>query len=98
MFDPGIAVGGPAAQAYERLATDGRLAMRVRAALSLKPSDSLDAWVASAVGERAQHVSSLFQTPAVKFFADGVLEGHTAYLGESYADRPVILCAHAFYC
>jgi hypothetical protein len=88
VFDPGIAVGGPAAQAYERLAAGGRLAMRVRAALSLRPSDSLEAWVASAVDERAQHCSPLFQTPAVKFFADGVLEGHTAYLGESYADRP----------
>ena len=28
----------------------------------------------------------MFQTPAVKVFADGVVEGHTAYLDEPYAD------------
>ena len=37
---------------------------------------------------RAEHTSPLFQTPAAKFFADGVLEGHTAFLTEDYADRP----------
>ena len=28
----------------------------------------------------------MFKTPAVKIFADGVVEGHTAYLNEPYAD------------
>jgi predicted amidohydrolase YtcJ len=28
----------------------------------------------------------MFRTPAVKIFADGVVEGHTAYLNEPYAD------------
>ena len=28
----------------------------------------------------------MFKTPAVKIFADGVVEGHTAYLDEPYAD------------
>ncbi len=88
VFDPGIAPGGPAAQAYERLARAGRLTMTVRAALSLEPADPLDAWLAAATNERAGHASPLFRTPAVKFFADGVLEGHTAFLGASYADRP----------
>ena len=88
VFDPGVIVGGPAAQAYERLARDGRLTVTVRAALGLNPGDPLDAWLPAAVAERAAHTGPLFQTPAVKFFADGVLEGRTAYLGEDYADRP----------
>ena len=29
----------------------------------------------------------MFETPAVKVFADGVIEGHTAYLDEPYAGR-----------
>jgi predicted amidohydrolase YtcJ len=88
VFDPRVTVGGPAARAYEKLAGDGRLTMFVRAALDLGPTDPLEVWLASAVAERAGHTSALFETPAVKFFADGVLEGHTAYLNESYADRP----------
>ncbi len=88
VFDPGIAVGGAAVQAYEELARDGRLTMVVRAALHLQPTDAPDKWLATACAERDRHTSALFQTTAVKFFADGVLEGHTAYLNESYADRP----------
>jgi predicted amidohydrolase YtcJ len=43
-------------------------------------------WLPSAKAERAKHTSPMFKTPAVKVFADGVVEGHTAYLDEPYAD------------
>ncbi len=40
----------------------------------------------AAKAERARHTNDMFRTPAVKIFADGVVEGHTAYLNEPYAD------------
>jgi hypothetical protein len=60
--------------------------MRVRAALTLDPEEDLAAKVAAFAAERALHTTPYFQTPAVKFFADGVIEGHTGYLDEPYAD------------
>jgi predicted amidohydrolase YtcJ len=88
VFDPGIPAGGPAAKAYERLARAGKLTMRVRAALNIWPTDVLGAWLKDAKAERAKHRTGLFQITAAKFFADGVLEGHTAYLKEDYANEP----------
>ncbi len=35
-----------------------------------------------------RHHGALFQADTVKLFADGVIEGHTAYLDEPYADTP----------
>jgi len=37
---------------------------------------------------RARYHSDWLQTGAIKFFADGVIESHTAYLPEGYADQP----------
>jgi len=88
VFDPGIGVGAPETQAYEDLAQDDELTMRVRAALWLNPEDDLWSWLPTAVAERAKHKTALFQTNAVKFFTDGVLEGHTAYLKEDYSNEP----------
>lgn len=88
VFDPGVGVGAPETQAYEDLAQSGELTMRVRAALWLNPEDDLWSWLPTAVAERKLHKSPLFKTIAVKFFTDGVLEGHTAYLKEDYANEP----------
>jgi predicted amidohydrolase YtcJ len=86
VFDPLLKVGGNAVQAYQDLAATGQLTLRVRGALQIAPSDDLSAWIAAAQTERAKHTLPMFQTPAVKVFADGVVEGHTAYLDEPYAD------------
>jgi predicted amidohydrolase YtcJ len=86
VFDPLLYVGGVGAQAYEELAQEGLLTMRVRGALEMLPEDDVETTVAAFAAERAQHTTPYFQTPAVKFFADGVVEGHTAYLEEPYAD------------
>jgi len=72
---------GPAAQAYERLACAGRLTTTVRAALS--SSGRSAGRVAARPRTRCRPHVALFRTPAVKFFADGVLEGHTAFLAQA---------------
>jgi predicted amidohydrolase YtcJ len=86
VFDPLLKVGSNAIQAYQNLADAGQLTVRVRAALSLAPEMDFSTWLPAAKAERAKHTSPMFKTPAVKVFADGVVEGHTAYLNEPYAD------------
>ena len=60
--------------------------MRVRGALALDPGDDVAAKLDAFAAERAKHTTPYFQTPAVKMFVDGVIEGHTGYLKEPYAD------------
>jgi hypothetical protein len=86
VFDPLLYVGGHAVQALEEMAADGELTVRFRGALSLTPEEDLAEWLPAAKAERAKHKHGMFKTPAVKIFADGVVEGHTAYLDEPYAD------------
>jgi predicted amidohydrolase YtcJ len=86
VFDPLMYVGSNGVQALEEMASADELTVRFRAALALNPTDDLDTWLPAAVAERAGHADDMFQTPAVKIFADGVVEGHTAYLNEPYAD------------
>ena len=86
VFDPLLYTGGNAVQALEEMAAADELTVRVRGALSLTPTDDLGDWLTAARAERARHKHAMFKTPAVKIFADGVIEGHTAYLDEPYAD------------
>ena len=86
VFDPLLKIGKNAIQAYQNMADAGTLSVRVRGALELTPDKDLATWIAAAKAERAKHTSPMFKTPAVKIFADGVVEGHTAYLNEPYAD------------
>jgi predicted amidohydrolase YtcJ len=86
VFDPLLYVGGNGVQALEEMAAAGELKVRFRGALAITPEDDLNAWLKAAKAERAKHTTSMFRTPAVKVFADGVVEGHTAYLDEPYAD------------
>ena len=86
VFDPLMYAGGNGVQAVEAMAASGELTVRFRGALALSPKDDLAAWIAAAKAERAKHKTTMFKTPAVKVFADGVVEGHTAYLNEPYAD------------
>ena len=88
VFDPLVKVGSNAAAAYEQLATSGAATMRVRAALALEPGGNMAKWVTAAKAERAAHTTDFFQTKAAKLFIDGVVEGHTAYLAQDYADTP----------
>ncbi len=86
--DPVLYPGSNAVAAYSELAGTGGLTMRVRGSLELVPWEKVGPQIAAAKIERAKHHGGLFQTNTVKFFADGVIEGHTGYLLKPYADRP----------
>ena len=76
-------------QAYEDLAQSDQLTCRFRGALKFDPTyGSIPDQVAAAVAERALHATDLFQTPAAKFFIDGVVEGHTALITQPYLTKP----------
>ena len=84
LFDPAMKPGSRRA-GLRGARPGGLLTMRVRGALTLDPED--DSPPSRGVrGREAQHTTPYFQTPAVKFFVDGVIEGHTGYLEEPYAD------------
>jgi predicted amidohydrolase YtcJ len=79
--------GSNAAKAFEELAQAGELKLRVRGSLQLMPNvGDVTPQVDAALAEKALHQTTFFQTNAVKLFADGVIEGHTGYLLEPYAD------------
>jgi predicted amidohydrolase YtcJ len=86
VFDPLLYAGSNGVQALESMAASGELTVRFRGALALTPDDDLTAWIKVAKAERARHRHAMFKTRAVKIFADGVVEGHTAYLDQPYAD------------
>ncbi len=83
----GTITGGATETAvWERLARSGELTMRVRGAILLHPDEPIAAQIAAAGAERAKHTTSYFTTPTVKMLVDGVVEGHSAYLKQPYAD------------
>jgi predicted amidohydrolase YtcJ len=63
------------------------MTVRIRGSLQVMPNQGdVTPQVEAALSERALHKTTFFKTNAVKFFADGVIEGHTGYLLEPYAD------------
>jgi predicted amidohydrolase YtcJ len=79
--------GSNTVKAFEELAKAGDLTLRVRGSLELVPNQGdVAPQVAAAVAEKAKHKTTLYETNAVKFFADGVIEGHTGYLLQPYTD------------
>ena len=83
-----LVAGEPIFDAFEDLQRDGELTVRFRAGFWLRS----DLPSASSCGPRPPNAvathGALFQSRAVKLFADGVIEGHTAFLDEPYADTP----------
>ena len=88
VFDPMLVAGEPSFAAFERLQRDGELTVRFRAGFWLRSDLPVDEQLRAAAAERRRHTGALFAADTVKFFADGVIEGHTAYLDEPYADTP----------
>ncbi len=79
--------GSNTVQAFEELAQAGEMTVRIRGSLELMPNQGdVTPQVAAAVAEKAKHKTTFFKTNAVKFFADGVIEGHTGYLLQPYTD------------
>lgn len=83
----------PSLRAYAGLAGAGTLSLRARLGLTIQPHDDVAEWVAQALAARdavaaaqdAEGAPAVAVT-AAKFFEDGVIEGHTAYLLADYAD------------
>ena len=86
VFVPGLPANSPQLAAYENLAKAGKLTMRIRAAVVLNPDQPAAPQIQAAIAERAKHNDPLFRITAIKFFVDGVIEGHTGYLLKPYAD------------
>lgn len=76
-----------ALEAYELLQAAGELTARFCLSLWLREDLPLAGQIAAAVEERARHGGPLVSAAWVKLFVDGVIEGHTAYLKEPYADQ-----------
>ena len=70
-------------QAYRELEGTGRLRLRVRASLYVDPSKGT-AQLTALEHERIRNAGSRFQTRTAKLFADGVVEGSTAFLLQPY--------------
>ncbi|MBC7625599.1 MAG: amidohydrolase family protein [Aeromicrobium sp.] len=88
VFDAGM--GAPReADAYELLAkleTEGALTLRMFT--STGDRGEKDDPVARLVALKKRHTGEMLRPTAVKLFADGVPEGHTAFLLAPYKDRP----------
>jgi len=94
LHEAGLTPGDTMFDAYRRLEERGELTARFCLSVELDPGRPAAELVAEAVEERARRADGpdeaarLVRTRAVKLFTDGVIESHTGYLRESYADRP----------
>ena len=88
IHEAGVYPGEPTVEAYRLLDERGELTVRCRLSLVLEPDQAIDEQVTAAVEERARFAGPLLRAGAIKLFADGVIESHTGYLAEPYADRP----------
>lgn len=73
--------------AFAELERGNELRARVIAAQYVDPQQDTTQ-IATLVARRAKYQSAHLRATAVKIFADGVIEGHTAALLEPYVDRP----------
>lgn len=77
-----------AIQAYSELAKEGKLHIHFRMSYPVFDGDDLEAVIAKVLKLKEETRSEFFEILGVKFFMDGVVEGHTAYLLEPYTDTP----------
>lgn len=78
---------GASAEAFHRMEREGDLLMRVRFAQEIGPEDSIDEQIAALRETKARCDGTLFKVTSAKFFADGVIEGGTAFLCAPYAAK-----------
>lgn len=78
-----------ASEAYHRLETEGKLKLRTYAYMMV-PDNAEDpkGEVARIAAERAKYSNDYYHIVGVKTFLDGVIEAHTAWMLEEYADKP----------
>ncbi len=88
IHDAGDCPGDAVLDAYRLLEDRGELTARFCLSLQFDPDRPAGEQVEAAAGERARFAGPLVRAAAVKLFTDGVIESHTGYLAEPYADRP----------
>lgn len=72
---------------YRKLQEEGKLELRVVAALAWEPGAGLEQ-IDALRAAREKYSDGRLQATAVKFWADGILESHTAKMLEPYTDDP----------
>ena len=88
LHEAGLVPGETMLGVYLALEEEGGLTARYCVSLELDPGRPATELVEAAVEERARCTGPLVRAAAVKLFADGVIESHTGFLKEPYADRP----------
>ena len=75
--------------AYEELDREGRLKITYRVAQTLNPADDTEKFFRNAIAYHKRFEKrEKIQVNTVKFFMDGVVDGHTALLREQYQMEP----------
>jgi hypothetical protein len=74
----------PPLELYRELADSGELKLHIASSASLQPGDDLAEKIEQINADRLEYSYGSHQLTAVKIFADGVVEGATAYLKEPY--------------
>lgn len=91
IFDAIVSMDNPNVyEAYNELANEGKLTLRIRGAWSMYPemgADKYDAYVEKGIELSKDFTTPYFQINAFKFFSDQVVEEATAYMLEPYSDR-----------
>lgn len=76
------------AQAYYELAKENKLKIIFNAAYTIEADDDIEFAFSEAEKIREKYNCDYFRFNTIKLFMDGVVEGHTAYLRDEYADAP----------
>ena len=77
----------PLAEAYEELDQAGELIMDVKGAVVINNDDDAMEILDAAIALKEQTAGGSFEVTNIKIFMDGVIEGATAYMSESYAHK-----------
>lgn len=88
--DAGVELNSPmAVTAYHELENEGKLKLRTFGYLLIqKNPESPKAEIALAAEKRAKYSNEYFRIIGVKAFLDGVIEAHTGWQIDEYADQP----------
>ncbi len=88
VHDAGANLGQPPVEPYLRLQDEGRLSLRTYLSRWFYEDAPFADQLAEALADRERLTGPWVRMRTAKLFADGVLEAHTGWLKEPYADRP----------
>ncbi len=75
-------------EAYRELVRENKLKVHTTVGLYINPEDDWQECLKQFSAYRDEIKSDMFKIDSIKVFIDGVVEGHTAFLKEEYADVP----------